>query len=371
MNKNSREKTIIKTSVIGIFANVLLSIFKAIVGLLANSIAITLDSLNNLSDALSSIITIVGAKLAGKAPDKEHPYGHGRIEYLAAMTIAIIVLYAGITALIEAVKKVFDPQVPDYTTVSLIVVAVAIIVKIFLGISFKRVGKRVKSDSLINSGTDAMMDVAISVATLVSAIIFIISGVNIEAWIGILISILIIKSGIDMLKVTVSQILGERGEKEIYKAVEKTVMECEEINGAYDLILHNYGPDTYIGSVHIEVPDTMTAIEIDEITRKIMKKVYQKHNVILAAIGIYALNTKDKNVIDMRNKISNIVYSYKTVIQMHGFYLNEKEKIINFDIIIDFTDKNRDDVYKDIYNKIKEIYPEYELNITMDIDVIN
>ena len=371
MNKNNREKTIIKTSVIGIFANVLLSTFKAIVGLLSNSIAITLDSLNNLSDALSSIITIVGAKLAGKAPDKEHPYGHGRIEYLAAMTIAIIVLYAGITAMIESGKKIFEPQAPDYTTISLIVVSVAIVVKIVLGIYVKKVGNKVKSDSLINSGTDALMDSIISLATLVSAIIFIVSGVNIEAWIGIVISILIIKSGIDMLKVTVSQILGEGGDIAIYKAVQKTVRECEEVNGAYDLILHNYGPDTYIGSVHIEVPDTMTAIEIDEITRKIMKKVYKQHNVILAAIGIYALNTKDKNVIEIRNRISSIVHSDKSVIQMHGFYLNEKEKIINFDIIIDFSNKNREEVYKDIYNKIKEIYPEYELNITMDIDVNN
>ncbi|MBP3802127.1 MAG: cation transporter [Clostridia bacterium] len=371
MNKKNREQVIVRTSVIGIISNVLLSIFKAVVGLLSNSIAITLDAINNLSDALSSVITIIGAKLAGKAPDKEHPYGHGRIEYLAAMIIAIIVLYAGITALIESIKKIIYPETPDYQVVSLIIVVVAIVVKIILGLYVKKVGKKVKSDSLINSGTDALMDSIISMATLVSAIIFIFSGVSLEAWLGAIISIVIIKSGIEMLKTTVSHILGRKAESEIAKAVEKTVAEYECVKGAYDLILHNYGPDTYIGSIHVEVPDTMTAIEIDEMTRKIMKKVYEEHHVILAAVGIYALNTKDKEVIEARNKISRIVHSYKTVIQMHGFYLNKTEKIINFDIIIDFVDEDREKTYKQIYDKVQKEYPEYSLNITMDIDILD
>jgi len=172
-----------------------------------------------------------------------------------------------------------------------------------------------------------------------------------------------------MLRSTASQILGERADIEIAKAVEKTVASYKGVKGAYDLILHNYGPDTYIGSIHVEVPDTTTAIEIDEMTRELMKEVYQKHQVILAAVGIYTLNTKDKDVIEIRNKVSSIVHSYKSVIQMHGFYLNKKDNVINFDIIIDFSEKERDDVYKEIYNRVREEYPEYKLNITMDIDV--
>ena len=347
MPKENREKTIVKTSIIGILANVFLSTFKAIVGILSNSIAITLDAVNNLSDALSSVITIIGTKLAGKAPDKEHPYA----------------------ALTEAIKKIITPEIPDYQLPSIIIVVVAIIVKIFLGLHFRKVGKRVKSDALVNSGTDALMDTIIATATLISAIVFITTGLSLEAWIGTAISIVIIKSGIDMLRSTSSQILGERPDPEILKAVEKTVASYEGVNGAYDLMLHNYGPDTYIGSIHIEVPDTMTAIEIDEITRKLMKEVYSKHKVILATIGIYALNTKDKEIIEIKDKILSIVHTYETVIQTHGFYLNKTEKTINLDIIIDFSDTNRDNTYMEIYNKIKEEYPEYELNITMDIDV--
>ena len=369
VNKNSREKTIVKTSIIGILANVFLSGFKAIIGLISNSIAITLDAVNNLTDALSSVITIIGTKLAGKAPDKEHPYGHGRIEYLAAMIIAVIILYAGITALVESVKKIIEPEIPEYSTVSLIIVIVAIIVKIVLGLYVKKVGKKVKSDSLMNSGTDALMDSIISTATLISAVIYISMGFSLEAWLGTIISIVIIKSGIDMLRSTASQILGERADIEVAKAVEKTVASYEGVKGAYDLILHNYGPDTYIGSIHVEVPDTTTAIEIDEMTRELMKEVYEKHQVILAAVGIYTLNTKDKDVIEIRNRISSIVHSYKSVIQMHGFYLNKKDNVINFDIIIDFSEKERENIYKEIYNRVREEYPDYKLNITMDIDV--
>lgn len=371
MTKNDREKTIVKTSVIGILTNVFLSTFKAIVGLISNSIAITLDAVNNLTDVFSSVVTIIGTKLAGKAPDKEHPYGHGRIEYLAAMIIAVIILYAGITALVESIKKIITPDVPDYTTASLIIVIAAIIVKIILGLYVKKVGKKVKSDSLKNSGTDALMDAIISTATLISAIMYITSGLSLEAWLGTIISIVIIKSGIDMLRSTASQILGERADAEIAKAVERTVASYKQVKGAYDLILHNYGPDTYIGSIHVEVPDTMTAIEIDEMTRYLMKEVYEKHRVILAAVGIYTVNTKDKEIIEMRNRISSIVHSYKSVLQMHGFYLNKKDNVINFDIIIDFSDKDRNDIYKDICNKVKEEYPDYTINITLDIDVTN
>ena len=365
---NSRERIIVKTSIIGILANIFLSVFKAIVGLISNSIAITLDAVNNLSDALSSVITIVGTKLAGKAPDKKHPYGYGRIEYLSAMLIAGIILYAGITSLIESVKKIISPEVPEYSTVSLIIVVVAIIVKILLGVYVKNTGKKVNSESLINSGKDALMDSIISSATLISAIIYIIFNLSLEAWLGAVIAIVIIKSGIEMFKSTLSQILGERAETDLSREIKKTVREFEGVNGAYDLILNNYGPDTYMGSIHIEVEDTTTAAQIDEMTRKIMKEVYEKHNVILAAVGIYSLNTKDEETVKIRNDISKIVHSHKSVLQMHGFYLNRNDKSISFDIIIDFEDSDREKNYKEIYDEVQGKYPEYQLNITMDID---
>ena len=365
----NRKKTIIKASIIGITTNILLSAFKAVVGFFSSSIAIVLDAVNNLSDALSSIITIIGTKLAGRAPDKEHPFGHGRIEYLSSLIISIIILYAGLTSFIESTKKIINPETPNYSKITIIILIVAIITKILLGLYFKKTGNKVKSDSLINSGQDALMDSIISTSTLIAAIIYLSFHISLEAYLGVIISLIIIKSGITMIKSTLSQILGERVESILATSIKKTVAETPKVNGAYDLTLNNYGPETYIGSIHIEIEDTLTAAEIDKLTREITNKVYKEHNVILSAIGIYSINNKDEEVIRIRKEINNLVSTYKSILQLHGFYLDRKEKTISFDIILDFEDKNRIETYKEIYDKIQKLYPDYKIIITMDIDV--
>ena len=215
----SRESIIVRTSIIGIVTNIILSVFKIIVGLISNSIAIVLDAVNNLSDAASSIITIVGAKLAGKKPDIKHPYGYGRIEYISALVIAMIVLYAGITSLRESIDKIIHPEDTNYTLQALIIVGVAVAVKIILGNYVKSIGERVNSDSLVNSGEDAKMDAIISASTLVAAIIYIFTQVSLEAYLGAIISLLIIKSGIGMTRDTVSNILGESEEASFAKEI--------------------------------------------------------------------------------------------------------------------------------------------------------
>ncbi len=283
---NSREKTIVKTSIIGIVANVFLAAFKAVVGLLSHSIAIVLDAVNNVSDAGSSLITIVGTKLAGREPDKKHPFGYGRIEYLSAMIISVIVLYAGVTSFVESVKQIIHPETPDYSAVSLIIVAVAVLVKIVLGRYVRAVGKKVNSDSLVNSGEDAMLDSVISASTLAAAGVFLLFHVSLEAWLGAVISLVIIKSGVEMLRDTISKILGERNDAELAKEIRETVLGFPDVQGAYDLVLHNYGPDTWHGSVHVEVPDTYSAGELDQLLRDITVKVLTEHRVLLTAIGV-------------------------------------------------------------------------------------
>ena len=364
----NREKTIIRTSIIGIIANVFLAAFKAVIGLMTHSIAIVLDAVNNISDAGSSLITIVGTKLAGKEPDKKHPFGYGRIEYLSAMIISVIVLYAGITSFVESVKQIIHPETPEYSTVSLIIVAVAVIVKILLGRYVKSVGKKVNSDSLINSGEDATLDSIISASTLVAAGIFLIFHVSLEAWLGAIISIVIIKSGVGMLKDTISKILGERNDLELTKKIKQTVVSFPEVQGAYDLVLHNYGPDAWNGSIHIEVPDTCTANELDQLIRSIQMEVYQKHQVILTAIGVYSVNTKDAETIEVREKVREIVFAHPYVTQMHGFYLLKEEKSMRFDIVVSFDAKDRKTVYTDVINDVQKAYPDYTLQVAMDTD---
>ena len=364
----SREKTIIKTSMIGIIANVFLAGFKAVIGLMTNSIAIVLDAVNNISDAGSSLITIVGTKLAGKEPDKKHPFGYGRIEYLSAMIISVIVLYAGITSFTESVKQIIHPETPDYNAVSLIIVAVAVVVKIVLGRYVKSVGERVNSDSLINSGEDATLDSIISASTLVAAGIFLIFHVSLEAWLGAIISVVIIKSGIEMLKDTISQILGERNDVELSKAIRNTVVSFPDVQGAYDLVLNNYGPDTWNGSIHIEVPDTYTANQLDLLIRNIQLEVYREHHVILTAVGVYSVNTKDEDIIEARNKVGKIVFSHPHVKQLHGFYLVKEEKTMRFDIVVSFDAADRKALYEEVVSDVQKAFPDYTLQVAMDTD---
>lgn len=368
-NEISREKGIIRTSIISIIANIFLSIFKMIIGLISNSIAIILDAVNNLSDAMSSIITIVGTFLAHKPADKKHPYGHGRVEYITATIIAMIILYAGFTSFMESFDKIIHPTVPTYTLVTIIILVVAIIVKIVLGLYVVGKGKKYNSVSLINSGADALTDVFISLSTLVAAIIFMMFGLKIEAYLGVIISIIIIKSGIEMIRVTVSQILGERIDKDLSLKIKKTVNNFPEVQGVYDLILNNYGPDTLMGSLHIEVSDEISSVEIDHLSRKITKVVFDEHNVIITAVGIYSYNKKDKDIIKIKEDINKIIKKHKCIIQMHGFYVNKDSMDINFDLIFDFSTKNKNEVIKQIEEEIKEKYPKYNIFITLDVDI--
>ena len=364
-----RERIIVRTSIIGIVANILLVAFKAAVGLAANSIAIVLDAVNNLTDALSSVITIIGAKLAGKRPDRKHPLGHGRYEYLSAMVIVAIVLYAGITSLVESVKKIIYPEVADYSMVTLIIVAAAVIVKIILGRYVSAKGKQVDSGSLIASGKDALFDAAISASVLAAALIYLGTGITLEAYVGVIISIVIIKAGIDMLRETLDDILGSRPDTDLAQGIKRTVCSDPDVLGAYDLLLESYGPDLTIGAIHVEVIDTMTASEIDAMTRRIQAAVLKEHHIALATVGIYSRNTSDDEVAEMRSSITRVAMGHEGVLQMHGFYADLEQKRISFDLIIDFETPDRVDLYKHISDDVQELYPDFDFVITLDRDL--
>ena len=366
--QTNRDKTIIRTSIIGILANFFLAGFKAVIGFSSNSIAILLDAVNNLSDAASSVVTIVGTKLAGKDADRKHPFGYGRVEYLSASLISVFVLYASITALTESVKKILHPDIPDYSAVSLIIVGVAVLVKILLGAYVKRVGKEANSDSLVNSGTDALLDSVISASTLAAAAIYLIFHLSLEAYLGAIISLVIIRSGFEMLKDTISKILGERVDALFAKEIKETIASEAKVGGVYDLILHNYGPESFHGSVHIEVPGDMSADEIDKLIRKIQIHVYRKHGVILTAIGVYSSNQTDPEILAAKETVNRIVSKEPNVLQMHGFYLDTEEKTLRFDIVVGFGSKDRSGVYRKVCDEVQKAFPDYTLQIAMDTD---
>lgn len=364
----AREKAIVKTSIIGILTNALLSIAKAIIGFLSGSIAITMDAVNNLSDAMSSIITIIGTKLSNKQATKKHPFGFGRIEYLSTLVIGIIVLYAGITALVESIKGIFSNELPDYNTVSIIIVGVAVVVKIVLGLFFKKMGKMVNSDSLKASGIDAIMDSVISLATVIAAIIYISFGLSLESYLGCVISLLIIKSAFEMLRDTVSGILGERPDKELAQKIKAIALENDDVLGVYDIILQDFGPERINGTLHIEVSTTVSVERVDIIIRKITEEVYSKLNVLITAIGIYARNDSNINTEELENKIKAIVLNTEYVTQIHGLYINYLEKWLHFDIVVSFDSKNRVEVYKEVIKKVSMSIPDYQVLVTLDTD---
>ncbi len=363
-----RQKTIVKTSVLGIIANVLLAGFKAIMGLMSNSIAMVLDAINNATDALSSVVTIVGAKLSAKKPDKEHPYGHGRIEYISTLVVAAIILYAGLRSLVESIKKIIDPETPDYSMTALIVIGVAVVVKLILGTFVKKKGKEVKSDALVASGKDAFFDAILSASVLASAIIYIIWGISLEAYVGIIIAVVILKAGWEILTETVDKIVGEKNDPELSSKVREVINREDDVRGAYDLILYNFGPDKHYGTVHIELPDVMTVDEVDVLTRKLQLDILKETGVIMTGIGVYSYNTTNEEAAIIRNTILKTVMSHDFALQLHGFYVDLDEKTIRFDVVLSF-EADREEALAILYKEVNELYPEYTFSIVPDIDM--
>lgn len=367
-NTGSRFKAIFRASVVAILVNISLGIFKAIVGIISNSIAITLDAINNFTDAGSSFITILSSSFASKDADKKHPFGYGRIEYLGTLLIAVLILYAGITSLIESIKSIIHPEAPDYSTVSLIIVTVAVIVKFLLTLYITRVGKKVNSDSLIASGKESIGDVAISIATVVAALLFVSFGISIEAWLGAVIALFIVKAGVETLFETVAKILGTGADAALVRDIKKAIVENDAVVGAFDLVLHNYGPDDYLGSVHVEVEDTLPISKFDNISRVIQEDISERFGVYLTAIGLYSVNTMDESIISMREKVRTIALNTEFVNQLHGFYVDKERKNMRFDIVISLEAEDRRKVYRDVIEKVEKEYPEYTVKAGMDMD---
>lgn len=336
-----REKEIVKTSVLGIVGNAFLVAFKAFVGFLAGSIAIIMDAVNNFTDALSSTITIAGTKLAGKKPDKKHPYGYGRIEYLTSTLIAVLILFAGGMAVFESVKSIIDHfqngTMPTFEIYSIVIIAVAIGVKVAIGLFFRKKGQNIDSDALKASGMDALFDAILSTATLVGVLVAKFAGVYIEGYLGIAIGLFILKSGFEVMCESLSSMIGDRFERDYVAQIKADINHIDGVRGCYDLILNNYGHNRNIGSVHIGVSDDLTAKEIQAIERNIFLMMYQKYNTIMT-VGIYADNQSDPLTHSIFEKVAGVVKKHPHVLQTHGFYVDGDKKLISFDVVLSFDD---------------------------------
>ena len=360
-----RSSQIIRTSVIGIVANVLLAAFKAVVGIIAGSVAIVMDAVNNLSDALSSVITIIGTKLSQRPADWEHPFGFGRVEYFSAIIIAAIVLSAGVTSLIESVKKIIEPTDPSYTSATLVVIIVAIVVKLVLGGYVKKKGRQLNSDALVASGSDALFDAIITTATLVSAGVMLIWGFSLDGILGALISALIIKAGIEMLASPVNELLGSRVSPELVREIKQEVMAVDGVRGVFDIILHNYGPDVMIGSLHVSVDDTLTAQDIHGLSRNITLQMYRDHAIVMT-VGVYAVATGENQRAELQTLVMRTLTGHKELVQIHGFYYSEKENLVTVDVVPDLSVKDDLALCQELTRELQALLPGKTVLITVD-----
>ena len=365
----NREKIIVRTSLVGIGGNVGLVALKIVVGILAKSLALILDGINNLTDALSSILTLIGTKLAAKLPTKKHPYGYGQVEYLTSLIIGLIIGAAGVMSIVQSVRGVVaDPRgetLPDFTVISLVLIAIGIVVKVAIGLYFRHQGKKTNSKALLGSGTDALFDALLSTSTLVSAIIARYAGVSIENYLGIVIGLFILRAGIQVLAQSFSLIIGERVSKEESDALNKLIVEHEEVRGVYDLVIHHYGPNRAMASAHIELDDTVTAKEIDRLTRHITEDAFHDLGVILT-LGVYAANDSNEIIVAIRHKLQELIANEKGILQMHGLYLREEDHLVQYDLLFDFSVGNAEETKKKIEEAMHEAFPDYKFVSIID-----
>ncbi|MCQ2185627.1 MAG: cation diffusion facilitator family transporter [Bacteroidales bacterium] len=357
-----RSAQIKKVSLVGIGTNLVLSAFKAFVGAVSGSIAIILDAVNNLTDALSSGITLLGAILSDRKPDKNHPFGYGRVEYLSSMLVAVVVLVAGISSIVEAAQKIADPQQAHYSWVAVTIIVVALVVKILLGLYVRREGSKISSEALKASGSEALADAALSASTLVAVVLTTFWGISIEGYIGLVISALIIKAGVDLMLGTLSHIVGKRAQGQLASDIKAEIKSVKGVLGVYDLVLHDYGPGKAMGSVHVELPDDMDAVQIHKISKKIQAHVMRRYNAMLT-VGIYASNNTDPQVLQAREFVSAAALSLDGVSQVHGFLLDEQ--IMAFDIVVEFGHDPLA-LKEELEAKVSARYPDKKIYITID-----
>ena len=364
-DEKSREKLIVRAGIIGIVTNLVLAFIKVVIGSFTASIAIISDATNNLSDAASSVITIIGSKLAAKDPDEKHPYGYGRIEYITALVISIIIIVVGLEFLKTSFLAILNPNSVTFTWITILIMLITIFAKIWLSNYNKSIGKRANSPALVASGAEALGDAAVTSLTVIAAIFALLTGIHVDGYVGILVSAFILYSGLRLVMDTFNDIIGKRGDEELANEIYQEIEQTELIKGAYDLILHNYGPNRHLGSVNVEIEDFHTIREASELLMPLQSRIGEKFGVFLV-FGFYSVNTSDEKVIHARTKISNILKKYPAVMNMHAFFIDNERKFIKFDIIVTFQLKDARKLKDWIISEIEQVFPGFHVLLNMD-----
>ena len=366
---DSREGIISSTSILGILVNLLIAAVKVILGTLSSSIAIISEGINNASDALTSVLTLVGTKLAGKKPDRKHPFGYGRIEYLTSLIIAVLIIVTGAETLISAVKLIFHPAEVEISYVALAAVAISAVVKFFLGIYTMRQGKKADSGALTAVGLDCRNDSFVSIVTIVSALIFLIFRFSVDAYVGVFMALIILKAGIEVLAETVSDLLGKPGDAELAAEIYKEVRATEGVVNAADMMLHNYGPDAYSGSVNVEMDHELTVGQVYEILHELQLRIMHEQKVTMV-FGIYAVDNDSEEIRGIRMAVGDFVKTHAHIVSFHAIYLDPGSDRIYCDLVVDYDLKDWDALREEFLGYMAQRYPGREVELTVETEYV-
>lgn len=360
-------------SIVGIFCNVFLFIVKFVVGLVLHSVSVTADAFNNLSDAGSSIISFVGVKMAEKPADKDHPFGHGRIEYIAALIVSFLVLEVGFTFLKDSFGKIWNPEELNFQTVSVIILILSVAVKLWLGLFNRKLGEKINSKVMMAVFTDSMGDVVTTGATILSILFFGLTGINIDGIVGVGVALVVMWAGIGIARDTLEPLIGEAIDPEVYEQIKKFVESYDGIEGTHDLIVHNYGPGRSMASIHAEVPNDVDIEQSHEIIDRIEREAAKQMGLFLV-IHMDPVEMKDERVLRIRKQVEQILEDMDPSCSIHDFRVvhGETQSNLIFDMVIpiDYDEKTRGELPLRLAERIKDVDPRYECVITVDYDYV-
>lgn len=360
-------------SIVGIFCNVFLFIVKFVVGLVLHSVSVTADAFNNLSDAGSSIISFVGVKMAEKPADKDHPFGHGRIEYIAALIVSFLVLEVGFTFLKDSFGKIWNPEELNFQTVSVIILLLSVAVKLWLGLFNRKLGEKINSKVMMAVFTDSMGDVVTTGATILSILFFGLTGINIDGIVGAGVALVVMWAGIGIARDTLEPLIGEAIDPEVYEQIKKFVESYDGIEGTHDLIVHNYGPGRSMASIHAEVPNDVDIEQSHEIIDRIEREAAKQMGLFLV-IHMDPVEMKDERVLRIRKQVEQILEELDPSCSIHDFRVvhGEAQSNLIFDMVIpiDYDEKTRDELPLRLAERIKKVDSRYECVITVDYDYV-
>lgn len=365
----SREGAVVTVSALNILVNLISAAVKVVIGMAVSSIAIVSEGVNNATDSATSLITIVGTKLSAKHPTEKHPFGFGRIEYLTSLLIAVLILFTGAELMESSIKLIFDPQEMSISYVTMAIIAVSAILKLLLGTFTIKEGKRVDSSSLAALGTECRSDSVVSVITLVTALVFLVFRVNLDAYAGIIMALIVLKAGLEVLRQTLSDLLGQSGEKELAQELYRIIRAEPLVLNAADMMLHNYGPDAYSGSVNVEIDHSKTVGEVYAALHELQLRImHEKH--ITMVFGIYAVDKDHQEIRQLREQVAAFVREQEHVTSYHALYIHPNGRDIYVDLVVDYDLADWDELRREFTDYMAARYPEKHLELVIETNYV-